>query len=254
MAYIITDTTATLIVVGKVVTLDSEDRHYAEFITLLKEGNQIEALAFYNSKKDFTARLPAPFSVVEGRLQHNGNPCNSVVSNRTLELLEGGYEAKYMLRFLDNLYTNPSKNAVDELYGFLEANDIPITKDGCFMAYKRINKDWKDVYTGTIDNSVGALVTMDRNTVDEDKHRTCSQGLHVCSLNYLKSYSGARLVAVKVNPRDVVSVPTDYQNSKMRVCRYQVIVELDPSLVCDDKGAYEEPVYDPEEEDHIGLK
>jgi len=30
-------------------------------------------------------------------------------------------------------------------------------------------------------------------------------------------------VLVKVNPKDVVSVPVDYNNTKMRVCRYEVI-------------------------------
>ena len=31
----------------------------------------------------------------------------------------------------------------------------------------------------------------------------------------------------KINPRDVVSVPSDYDNAKMRDCRYEVIGELD---------------------------
>ena len=31
---------------------------------------------------------------------------------------------------------------------------------------------------------------------------------------------------VKINPRDVVSIPTDYNNSKGRACRYEVIGEL----------------------------
>jgi hypothetical protein len=31
---------------------------------------------------------------------------------------------------------------------------------------------------------------------------------------------------LKINPRDVVSIPSDYNNSKGRTCRYEVIDEL----------------------------
>jgi hypothetical protein len=31
---------------------------------------------------------------------------------------------------------------------------------------------------------------------------------------------------VKVNPRDVVSIPSDYNDSKGRTCRYEVVGEL----------------------------
>jgi hypothetical protein len=42
----------------------------------------------------------------------------------------------------------------------------------------------------------------------------------------LKSFGGERTVIVKINPRDVVSIPTDYDNSKGRACRYEVIGEV----------------------------
>ena len=88
-----------------------------------------------------------------------------------------------------------------------------------------------DVYTGTIDNRVGNVVSMPRNQVDDLSERTCSHGLHVCSIGYLTHYTGERLVAVKVNPRDIVSIPKDYENSKMRVCEYTVVQELDMSTI-----------------------
>jgi hypothetical protein len=34
-------------------------------------------------------------------------------------------------------------------------------------------------------------------------------------------------VIVKINPRDVVSIPTDYNDSKGRACRYEVVDEID---------------------------
>ena len=38
--------------------------------------------------------------------------------------------------------------------------------------------------------------------------------------------SGDRMVAVKINPADVVSVPSDYGNQKLRTCRYEVMFEV----------------------------
>jgi acyl carrier protein len=138
-----------------------------------------------------------------------------------------GFDVQPMLSFLENLMQNPSKRAVDELYGFLEQNSLPITEDGHFVAYKRVRDDYMDFYTGKMDNSVGKEVKMERNQVDDDKDRTCSTGLHFCSLEYLPHYHSnqGRIVIVKINPADVVSIPSDYNNAKGRACRYVVIEE-----------------------------
>jgi hypothetical protein len=74
---------------------------------------------------------------------------------------------------------------------------------------------------------------MDRSKVDDDPNNTCSKGLHVASLPYLQHYPGSVTVLVKVNPANVVSIPTDYNNSKMRVCEYEV-------FAVHDKGVHEE--------------
>jgi hypothetical protein len=42
----------------------------------------------------------------------------------------------------------------------------------------------------------------------------------------LSHFGGERTVIVKINPRDVVSIPTDYNEAKGRACRYEVIGEL----------------------------
>jgi hypothetical protein len=127
---------------------------------------------------------------------------------------------------MENMMTNPSFRAVNELYGFLEKNNLPITPDGHFLAYKRVRENYTDCHTGKMDNSVGKVVEMERNKVDDNQNNTCSSGLHFCSENYLRSFGGERTVIVKINPRDVVSIPTDYDNSKGRACRYEVIGEV----------------------------
>jgi hypothetical protein len=80
-----------------------------------------------------------------------------------------------------------------------------------------------------MDNSVGMIVEMERNEVDDNKDQTCSTGLHFCSQDYLPHFgsgSDSRVVIVKINPSDVVSIPSDYNNAKGRACRYVVVGEI----------------------------
>lgn len=166
--------------------------------------------------------------VKDGDVYFDGKPFANALTDRLLGLLEEDLPVEPLCNFLTNLKLNPSKRAVDELYGFLENNMLPITPDGHFVAYKKVREDFSDIHSGKFDNSVGQIVSMARNEVDEDKDRTCSSGLHFCSLDYLPNFGGAggyRVVLVKINPRDVVSIPSDYDNAKGRACRYEVIAE-----------------------------
>jgi hypothetical protein len=150
------------------------------------------------------------------------------LTDRIIGMYQDGFPIEPMVNFMENLMSNPSKRAVDELYTFLEKGNLPITPDGYFLAYKKVRKDYLDIHSGTMDNSVGKTVEMERNTVDDDKTRTCSTGLHFCSLDYLDHFGGSdsRVLVLKINPRDVVSIPADYNATKGRTCRYEVIDEI----------------------------
>jgi hypothetical protein len=87
-----------------------------------------------------------------------------------------------------------------------------------------------DIYSGTIRNMVGDTPSMDRSKVETDRNLTCSRGLHFCAHSYLdQAYgrsSGYHLMVVKINPADVVSIPSDYNNSKGRCWTYTVVDEM----------------------------
>ena len=76
-------------------------------------------------------------------------------------------------------------------------------------------------------NMVGDVVVQKRNEVDDIRDNVCSNGLHFCSLSYIPKYHGGtgRVMIVKINPADVVSIPSDYDNAKGRCCKYTVIGE-----------------------------
>jgi len=163
-----------------------------------------------------------------GNVYYNGEIVNNALSRRIVDIVNVGLPLEPWIKFAENVYANPFSYSRDELYLFLEKSDLPITEDGHFLAYKNVTDDYKDIRTGTFDNSIGAICEMPRGDVDCNRDRTCSTGLHFASKEYLPHYrwGGSRTVVVKINPADVVSIPSDYDNTKGRTCRYEVVGEI----------------------------
>jgi hypothetical protein len=165
--------------------------------------------------------------VQEGVVFYNGHEMHNALTRRISSMVQEGFSVGPLVNFLNNLMENPSGRAVKELYRFLECNQLPITPDGHFLAYKNVNEDYMDRHSRTFDNSVGSVCVMPRNEVMDDPNQTCSAGLHFCSIEYLKGFWGSdgHTMVVKIHPADVVSIPVDYNNSKGRCCAYEVIAE-----------------------------
>ena len=152
------------------------------------------------------------------------------LSQRIIDTIknDGVEGVESLFAFLDKLMLNPSNRSVNELYGFLTHNDIAITPEGNFYAWKVVRSTYMDKHSNTMDNSVGKDVRVARNQVNEDSRVTCSYGLHVCAKSYIKHFSsnGDRVVKVEVHPQDVVAVPADYGDSKMRCAGYKVVEDV----------------------------
>ncbi|MFM7009099.1 MAG: hypothetical protein ACKO0Z_07155 [Betaproteobacteria bacterium] len=159
-----------------------------------------------------------------------GEEIHMTVTDRIMAHTAEGLPVDPLVKFLDKLLTgNQSRDAVLSLYDFLEANNIPITEDGDFIVYKKVRNDYKDIHSGTMDNTPGQKLRIPAWQVEADRSKTCAKGLHVCARHYLPNFGsgyGNRVVICKVNPADVIAVPPDYNNSKMRVCAYEVVGEL----------------------------
>lgn len=235
---IITTHSITVLVDGK--TLVAKASGHPNFETIkayLKEG------------APDTAKLAAMFDVAQaivtrskGRVQINGNtvtydgkPLHSTLTERMIAMLGEGFDIQPLINFLEKLMQNPSFAAVNGLYDFLAATNIPITPEGDFLAYKKVRNTYFDIHSNTMRNAVGDEPRVPRNAVDENPDRTCSHGLHVCSESYLAHFGSSggsdRVMIVQVNPADVVAIPRDYNNAKMRCAGYKVIAEVAPETV-----------------------
>ena len=229
-----------IVIDGEPHTINKTHMTYSKVVEAIKAGDWGSVKELINPTKVLVNYSRGNVSVVEGEMLWKGTPFHNALATRIVSMLEEGFDIEPMVQFMNNLMRNPSKRAVDELYGFLEKNSLPITPDGHFLAYKRVRGDYKDCHTGTMDNSVGSVVEMERNMVDDNRDNTCSAGLHFCSHSYLQSFSGERTVIVKIDPADVVSIPSDYNNAKGRTCRYEVVGEVAQSP--DDKVEFNKPV------------
>lgn len=226
MKYLLGGDSLTAFVKGKPYNVNRTAKIFNAALEAVKNDDEKKFLEVFNTKEEIVRKSNGKVQLKDGQLFYGDRQVTGLIASRIFEMLELNLSIDPMIKFIENLMQNPSKRAVDELFGFIDACDLPITEDGHFLAYKRIRSDYKDVHSGTMDNSVGKILEMPRNLVDEDKSRTCSAGLHFCSYEYLKHFSGERIVVVKINPADVVAIPEDYHNSKGRTCRYEVVEEM----------------------------
>lgn len=134
--------------------------------------------------------------------------------------------------FLVKAQSNPDPRAATDLYDWVVNSGLPITPDGDILAWKAVRDDYLSIHGGTrnpqFDHHVGNTVEMDRIDCDANPNQTCSTGLHFCSASYLPNFAGggSRIVAVKINPADVVAFPKDYGWSKGRACKYEIVGEV----------------------------
>ena len=229
--WLITDHNITVNYDGQTHIVPKSDPLAQKLIEAVKANKMDEIPNYISIAKRMEHSTKGKFTVKDGQILINGVLAPRVLSEKILKFSDEGLPYEPLVKFADNLQKNPSFRAVNELFQFLEKNDHPITENGNFIAYKKVRSDFLDAYSGTFDNSVGNTVEMPRNQVNEDSTQTCSHGLHVANWHYAHDmYSaGANsiMLEVEVNPADVVAVPSDYNNSKIRVCKYTVLSVVD---------------------------
>lgn len=90
-----------------------------------------------------------------------------------------------------------------------------------------LNDIYTDHHSHTFTIKLGELVTMPRKDCDDCQENTCSKGLHVGGLGWLKQhYFGDTGIMVLVNPADVVAVPPYDDYGKLRTCAYMPVCEI----------------------------
>lgn len=172
-------------------------------------------------------------------LYYNDKPLYPKLTQTVLQYYDDEEKLAAIGKFIGRLMENPSRNSREQLYTFLDRHDFRITDDGHFIAYKGLKSNFLSIHSGDgvvngveftnaqLDNSPGNVVTMPRQDVMDDPASACSFGLHAGSMDYARSFADGKVVEVKIDPADVVSVPHDSSSAKIRTCRYEVLREVD---------------------------
>lgn len=242
--YHVLDNSIVLNFKGRTETISVSDKRYDRVVEMIKEGKLDEIPEAVTPETGFES---SGLELRDGKLYDGDSALPESLTMRIIKFRDMELPFAPLLAFWDNLKTNPSFNSRQMLYKFLDHNGHPLTEDGCFIAYRGVREDFKDKHTGNFDNSPGQVLEMARDQVDDNPNNTCSNGFHVACFDYAKGF-GEKLIEVKVNPADVVAVPTDYNGTKMRVCKFEVIQECEQIRT---EEVYNNPdsVYSEEESD-----
>lgn len=233
LSYIVKDSFITVFVDGKPISINNENENYSAVINAIKNQKWDIIPDLMSKKKAIVSAFSKDGSDVrieDDKIFYKNKEVHGSLIRRVLSMLKNGFDVSRHVLFLENLMQNPSSTSINELWDFMEKNDLPISEDGCLLAYKKVRQNFKDIYSGTMDNSPGKFVEMPRNEVDDDRNNECSHGLHFCSYGYLNHYGSrdsSKVVMVKINPKDVVSFPRDYDLAKGRCAKYFVVEEIE---------------------------
>jgi len=177
-------------------------------------------------------------SVANGRVYFDGDEINNALTEQIVRFVREDVEDWLPLaNFYEKVMTNLNEHSREQLFEWIEHQDLRITPEGNFTAYKgvAIRPDGRYVsihsgtafvdgqeVTGQIPNAVGSVISMPRSAVQHDPSVGCHTGLHAGTWNYASDFAHGAVLEVEIDPADVVSVPTDCNAQKLRVSKYLV--------------------------------
>jgi hypothetical protein len=213
------------------------DPNFTATLAAIFRGDATAAIEFASVTERLKRQLEGKVEVSHGQVLWAGKPLHNALTSRILEFVEFKIPFHFMTKFLEKVLANECPRALSELYPFLENKGMPITEDGCFLGYKvvQLSDDghYYDKYSGTVINDVGTKVARERVAGIEDwgTYDCSNTYFHVGNLHYAgpeghyNSKGNDRVVIVKVDPRDVISVSESA--SKLVTVAYEVVSDFE---------------------------
>lgn len=247
--FLFNDGVLTLVLNGSAKVIEQSHPNFKQVRSALKDGTDDELLALIEVEEveevvevvdpKLKAAVKKKVTVTTDGVFYDGEQIdNQGLVDRIALLQSQGLPFDGMVKFIERLFENMSYRNRNELLAFIDRNGLTIDSEGFLICYKAVRSDYMDKYSGTISNRPGNVIEMERAKVDDDFQRHCSKGLHAGALEYVYWYGGGndRIVIVKIDPADVVSVPNDCSCQKLRTCKYEVIGDY--------QGEFQKVVYD----------
>lgn len=224
---------------GRVYTADQDHPKFQEILNglVVTPLTETQLRDLFDISMSIGAKFEAipgfdRLSVNNGRIYFDHKEAHGVLTDEILRHYTEGLDFQYLVNFAEKISSNPNPHSIEHAYAWLKQNNFTILPDGDIIAYKGVGNDFLSLTSGTaivdgivvkgrIPNLPGSVIQMPRSEVVFDPSGACLVGLHVATYAFARSFA-SRVVMVKVNPRDIVSVPSLTSADKMRVCQYIV--------------------------------
>ena len=220
---------------------DSRHPHWVAILEGL-QNNDPSVLSLFDVKKGLKTRVEKLSDRVSWdgeNVLFDGDVMDTVIADHLKRCLEAGVnDYEPVVKFWEKIASNPDTRSREQLFKWLRSHSFTITEEGDILGYKGVQgydpETFKSQHSGEayvdgvyyndyIPNKPGTVVTMPRSKVANDPSVACHYGLHVGDWTYAKQFARGAVLEVHVNPRDVVSIPSDSSQRKMRCCRYEVV-------------------------------
>jgi len=194
MQYIINSNGIVLFIDNKPFKFERGSMQYAKILEKfdLPEDEQDAAIRQVIQKTSPNAEKNG-FKISPESVSYLGEELPESLADKVRDIHEEGLPLSLFEKFWENLQLNPSSSSVRELYEFLSYKELPLTEDGCFLAYKGLDSDFWSISgnketkvisgevnsSGNIFNGVGEKIEVRRWDVDDIRDNHCSFGLHV---------------------------------------------------------------------------
>jgi hypothetical protein len=217
-----------------VFDISKGEPRFSSVYRLINEEKFDEIPKFLNNKAIFDEiEKYEGFENRNGILYIKDEPVPSMLGTHILEFYHGGFDISNLLNFWESLRKNTDQVIREDLFEYLKKEGITILPDGSFLSYRTVNEDFKDIWTKTVDNSIGTVVSMDREKVNANRNNSAGAGLHIATIKKAISFGNwtidndVRLLAVKVRPEDViVGINLQSDEAYIRCCEYKVLTEI----------------------------
>lgn len=246
---------------GKMFTATQDHPNYQRIVAKVLAGDEsvVDLFDVALTVHKYFQSISDRVTVSNGHIFFDGDEVDNALTAQILRFMEEGLEFMPLVNFFEKIATNPLEHSREQLYRFLDHHNFTITPLGDFVGYKGVKTTdadckYESISTGPaivdgvavdghVPNPIGGIIEMARSAVAHDPRVACSTGLHVGTYEYASGFAQGAVLEVHVNPRDVVSVPTDSHDQKIRTCRYLVVGPIEEKYagaLADDYGDSED--------------
>lgn len=223
----------------QILSATKDHPQWSELVNAYSRHDETAMLELLNMKRVVEKFSNGGLVVADNGVFYKDMPLGGVDVERIMAFMRQGLPYRPIANYMVRKMGNPSRRAINEMYNFLEHRQMPLTAEGKIIGYKGVQKDFFSVSsgneplvsgkrneTGQIFFGIGETIEMVRSYVNDDFRQGCSNGIHVGSLSYARDWAQTHngiIILIEFDPADVVSVPSDCDCSKCRICKCKVI-------------------------------